>query len=348
MLYTTILRPILFRAAGGDAESIHEATLTMLAVLSHAPGAKAIAHKVASKHSAGSGRTLFGVHFPNTLGLAAGMDKNGRAIPAWAAMGFGFIEAGTVTWQIQPGNPRPRIFRLPEHAALINRMGFNNDSAVALAARLRTLGAPPVPIGISLGKSRAAAIEKATDDYCASFRALYDYGSYFALNVSSPNTPGLRTLQDRAHLSELLTALQEINARISQTRHSQPRPILVKIAPDLSESAISELLEVCDEHGVSGLIATNTTTSRQGVTSHPRAGEPGGLSGKPLAQRALEVVRFIRREAGPGLPIIGVGGIFTPDGALRMREAGADLIQIYTGLVYEGPGLVRRIVKALE
>ncbi|MEI7770332.1 MAG: quinone-dependent dihydroorotate dehydrogenase [Chloroflexales bacterium] len=343
MLYKRILRPILFRAAGGDAEAIHECTLAMLAMLGRTPATRLA--RVPSGPSLE--RTLFGVRFPNPVGLAAGMDKNGVALQAWAAMGFGFVEAGTVTWRAQPGNPRPRIFRLPQHEALINRMGFNNAGAVALAARLTALGDPPLPVGISLGKSRAAPIEAATDDYCASFRTLYDHGSYFAVNVSSPNTPGLRALQDRAQLGGLLAALQEINRRISHARHAAPKPLLVKIAPDLGDAAICELLEVCAEHAVSGLIATNTTVGRSGVTDHPRAGEAGGLSGRPLAARALQVVRLIRREAGPGLPIIGVGGIFTPDDALRMREAGADLLQIYTGLVYEGPGVVRRIVRAL-
>jgi dihydroorotate dehydrogenase len=339
MLYKRILRPILFRAAGGDAEAIHEFTLTMLALLGRVP--------IRFASDASQSRILFGVRFPNPVGLAAGMDKNGVAIQAWAAMGFGFVEAGTVTWRAQPGNPRPRIFRLPEREALINRMGFNNAGAMALAARLQALGAPPLPVGISLGKSRVAPLERATEDYCASFRTLYDQGSYFAVNVSSPNTPGLRSLQDRAQLGGLLAALQGINRRISQARRTLPKPLLVKIAPDLSDAAICELLEVCAEHAVSGLIATNTTVSRNGVTDHPRAGEVGGLSGRPLAARAREVVRFIRREAGPGLPIIGVGGIFTPDDALRMREAGADLLQVYTGLVYEGPGVVRRIARAL-
>jgi dihydroorotate dehydrogenase len=339
MLYKHILRPILFRATGGDAEAIHEFTLAMLALLGRAPLPRA--------GDPALERTLFGVRFPNALGLAAGMDKNGVAIPAWAALGFGFVEVGTVTWRAQPGNPRPRIFRLPQHAALINRMGFNNAGAMALAVRLRDLGPPPIPIGISLGKSKITPLEQATEDYCASFRTLYDQGSYFAVNVSSPNTPGLRSLQDRAQLGGLLSALQGINRRISQARRAAPKPLLVKIAPDLSEPAIGELLEVCAEHAVSGLIATNTTIGRSGVSDHPRAAEAGGLSGRPLAARAREVVRFIRREAGPGLPIIGVGGIFTPDDALRLREAGADLIQLYTGLVYEGPGMVRRIARAL-
>jgi dihydroorotate dehydrogenase len=339
MLYKKLIRPILFRARGGDAEAIHELTLTLLAALSRAP--------LPAAGDPSRGLTLFGVRFPNRLGLAAGMDKNGVAIPAWAAMGFGFVEAGTVTWRAQPGNPRPRLFRLPEREAIINRMGFNNAGAVALAARLRAQGAPPVPVGISLGKSRAAAIEAATEDYCASFRTLYDHGDYFAINVSSPNTPGLRALQDRAQLGGLLAALQDVNRRVSQARRHTPRPLLVKIAPDLSEAAIGELLDVCAEHAVSGLIATNTTVGRGGVADHPRAGEAGGLSGRPLAARALEVVRFIRREAGPALPIIGVGGIFTPGDACRMADAGADLLQVYSGLIYEGPGMVRKIARAL-
>jgi dihydroorotate dehydrogenase len=279
---------------------------------------------------------VFGVRFPNPVGLAAGVDKDGRALAAWAALGFGFVEAGTVTGRAQPGNPRPRLFRLPEHEAIINRMGFNNAGAEALAARLAAGGTGGVPLGISLGKSKATPLDEAVEDYLSSLRAVRRYADYLAVNVSSPNTPGLRSLQDRDQLTALLGALR---AEAGST------PLLVKIAPDLTDHAIGEVLEVCADHGVSGLIATNTTLSRDGLTrGGGAAGEAGGLSGRPLTRRALDVVTFVGKRTD--LPVIGVGGIMTPDDAARMFDAGASLVQLYSGLIYRGPGLVRAIVEA--
>jgi dihydroorotate dehydrogenase len=291
---------------------------------------------------------VFGVRFPNPVGLAAGMDKDGRALPAWAALGFGFVEVGTVTRHPQPGNPRPRLFRLRSSEAIINRMGFNNAGAQTLAARLERLGPLSVPLGISLGKSKITPVEEAVEDYCASLRALYRHGDYFAVNISSPNTPGLRSLQDRTALTELLGELNSTAAELS--RGGAAKPILVKIAPDLTDSAIGELLEVCAEHDVSGLIATNTTLGRSGLAEADAglADEAGGLSGRPLATRARDVVQFVSKETDGKLPIIGVGGIFSADDARRMVDAGASLVQVYTGFIYEGPGLVRRITKALR
>ncbi|HEY0697500.1 MAG TPA: quinone-dependent dihydroorotate dehydrogenase [Micromonospora sp.] len=334
MLFERLLRPVLFRLGGGDPEVAHEWTLRQLALLSRQPVALAA---LRARYAVRAPRTVFGVEFPNPVGLAAGMDKDGRALPAWSALGFGFVEVGTVTAHAQPGNPRPRLFRLPASEAVINRMGFNNAGAAALAERLTALRRPiGVPLGISLGKSRVTPLDAAVDDYLASFRALYAHGDYFAVNVSSPNTPGLRTLQDREHLDALLTALVG------------ERPILVKIAPDLTEPAIAELLEVCLARGAAGVIATNTTLGRDGLAAADtgRAGEAGGLSGRPLTARAREVVSFVHRETGGRLPVIGVGGIMEPDDAARLLDAGASLVQLYTGFIYRGPELVRSIARA--
>lgn len=349
MLYTRLLRPLLFTLSRRDPEAAHERTLALLATLSHAPRLLALARRAWAVADPALARTVCGLRFPNPVGLAAGMDKDGVALPAWAALGFGFVEVGTVTWHAQSGNPRPRLFRLPADAALINRMGFNNHGAAALAARLQQLPPLGIPIGVSLGKSRVTPVEAAVDDYCAALRALYAWGDYFAINVSSPNTPGLRALQDRAQLAGLLAALQQANRALSAERGVAPKPLLVKIAPDLSDQAIGEVLEVCAEQAVSGIIAVNTTLSRAGLPHTPpaRAAETGGLSGRPLAATALRIVRLISRETGGRLPIIGVGGICGPDDARRMLDAGASLVQLYTGLVYAGPGLVRAINRGL-
>ncbi|MBW4720137.1 quinone-dependent dihydroorotate dehydrogenase [Saccharothrix obliqua] len=339
MVYKSVVRKTLFRMHGGDAERIHETTLGALTALS--PLAKFVQRKPVAP------RTVFGVRFPNPVGLAAGLDKNGRALPSWAALGFGFVEVGTVTRHPQPGNPKPRLFRLRDSEAIINRMGFNNEGALALANRLDRLGPLPVPLGISLGKSKVTPVEEAVEDYRASLRALYRHGDYFAVNISSPNTPGLRSLQDRAALTELLS---ELTATADELAGSARRkPLLVKIAPDLTDEAIGELLEVCAAHGVAGLIATNTTLSRDGLApaDRPLADQAGGLSGRPLAARAREVVRFVSRETDGKLPIIGVGGIAGVDDAKRMLDAGASLLQLYTGFIYEGPGLVHRIARSL-
>jgi len=347
MIYERVARPVLFRIGGGDAEAAHERTLAALAVLAKRPRLVAAARRFAGPESP---TTVFGVRFPNVVGVAAGLDKNGVALPAWSALGFGFVEVGTVTRHAQPGNPAPRLFRLPASQGVINRMGFNNDGAEALARRLAAWGphtAPgrsglwPVPLGISLGKSKVTPLEDAVEDYVASLRSLHSYADYVAVNVSSPNTPGLRSLQDRGQLGALLAALRREGDALAG--HGRPSvPLLVKIAPDLTEPAIAEVLDVCTEHGVAGVIATNTTLSRDGATG-AHAGEAGGLSGRPLTARALEVVRFIAGETGGRLPIIGVGGILCADDAHRMLDAGASLVQLYTGLLYRGPGLVRQI-----
>ncbi|GAA2661914.1 MULTISPECIES: quinone-dependent dihydroorotate dehydrogenase [Actinosynnema] len=339
MIYRNVVRKALFSLHDGDAERVHETTLDLASKVS--PLAARVNLGV---RGPGLARTVFGVRFPNPVGLAAGLDKNGRALPAWAALGFGFVEVGTVTAKAQPGNPLPRLFRLRGSEAIINRMGFNNEGAQALADRLEALGPLPVPLGISLGKSKVTPVEEAEEDYRLSLRALHRHGDYFAVNISSPNTPGLRALQDRAALDRLLSAL---NAEMAEL--GARKPLLVKIAPDLTEAAIGELLEVCEAHGVDGLIATNTTLSRDGVVARDAhlTEQAGGLSGRPLAARAREVVRFVSRETGGKLPIVGVGGIASADDAKRMLDAGASLLQVYTGFIYEGPGLVRRINRSL-
>jgi dihydroorotate dehydrogenase len=346
-VFESAVRPVLFRLGGGDAETAHEFTLKRLAGLP-APARGLLRRRYAVPKPV----EVFGVRFPNPVGLAAGMDKNGVALPAWPALGFGFVEVGTVTAHAQPGNAKPRVFRLRDSAAVINRMGFNNAGAAALAARLEALRARAaaaadtdadardarpidVPLGVSLGKSKITDLDAAVDDYLASYRLLRPYADYIAVNVSSPNTPGLRTLQDKAHLAALLGTL------VGKT------PVLVKIAPDLTEPAIAEVLEVCLAYGAAGIIATNTTLARDGLAAadQPRAVEAGGLSGRPLTERARKVVHFVHEETGGRLPIIGVGGVVDADDAARLFDAGAALVQLYTGFVYRGPALVRAIAR---
>jgi dihydroorotate dehydrogenase len=328
--FESAVRPVLFRLGGGDPERAHEFSLRRLARLT--PAARAVLRRA---YAVRRPVEVFGVTFPNRVGLAAGMDKDGAALPAWPALGFGFVEVGTVTARAQPGNPKPRLFRLPESAGVINRMGFNNAGAAALAGRLEALGPLDVPLGISLGKSKATPLEEAVDDYLTSYTLLRPYADYIAVNVSSPNTPGLRTLQDKEHLAALLGAL------VGKT------PVLVKIAPDLAEPAIAEVLDVCLAYGAAGIIATNTTLGRDGLApaDQPRAGEAGGLSGRPLTERARKVVHFVHEETAGRLPIIGVGGILDADDAVRLFDAGASLVQLYTGFVYRGPALVRAVAR---
>lgn len=334
MLFERVVRPTLFRVGRGDPEAAHEWTLRRLAGLAGRPAALALLRRWYAVHAP---VTVFGVTFPNRVGLAAGMDKDGVALAAWPGLGFGFVELGTVTAQPQPGNPRPRLFRLPASEAIINRMGFNNQGAAALASRLAAAGRPPVPVGISLGKSKATPLAGAVEDYLAAYRALREHGDYFVVNVSSPNTPGLRTLQDRAHLDALLAALVG------------EKPVLVKIAPDLTDHAIGELLQVSTDRRAAGVIATNTTLARDRLApaNRARGAEPGGLSGAPLTDRARQVVGFVHRQTAGALPVIGVGGVMSPDDAARLRDAGAELVQLYTGFVYHGPGLVRACARRL-
>lgn len=300
---------------------------------------------------------LFGLKFPNPVGLAAGMDKQAAAVPVWSALGFGFCELGGVTRHPQTGNPPPRMFRAVKDRALINRMGFNNPGAEAMAERLakwRELGRwPKHPVGINLGKSKVTPLEEAAKDYVFSFRVLRDYADFFVVNVSSPNTPNLRQLQDKAALDEILAALQDANRGVNANgaAPNSPKPILVKVAPDLSFDALDEILELAGPRQIGGIIATNTTVTR------PQSGdeklkriyrEAGGLSGSPLAARSTEVICHIFRQTKGTLPIIGVGGIFKAEDAWEKITAGASLVQIYTGLVYEGPSMTQQIVNGLR
>jgi len=353
-IYQAGLRPILFSALKADPEWLHQRTLQALGWLertSERPLTQWVQAQLQHNYSLRSPemeQTLWGLKFPNPLGLAAGFDKDGVAAGVWGAFGFGFAELGTVTFQAQPGNPRPRLFRLSADKAALNRMGFNNQGAEALATRLgQRLGYPrSVPLGINLGKSKVTPLEDAAADYLGSFRLLKDLGDYFVVNVSSPNTPGLRSLQDASQLSQIVEALQQENQGL--------KPILVKIAPDLEEEAIRDVLNLAKNYQLSGIIATNTTirrdmlkTQRIEATGKPVTEEAGGISGAPLRQRSTEVIRFIHQQTQGQLPIIGVGGIFTAEDAWEKITAGASLIQVYTGWIYEGPWMARRILEGL-
>jgi dihydroorotate dehydrogenase len=287
-------------------------------------------------------REVFGLRFPNPIGLAAGFDKNAEALRAWEALGFGFVEAGTITAKAQEGNLKPRVFRIREQEAIINRMGFNNDGAEAVAARLMKLKAagrwPTIPIGMNIGKSRVTPLEEATGDYLFSFEKLFGAADYFVLNVSSPNTPGLRTLQNRGALEELFKAVQKSNLV-----RPKSKPLLVKIAPDLAFGQIEEILALIEAQKLSGIVATNTTLDHSAISEKMR--QEGGLSGKPLRQRSTEIVRFIASKSR--VPVIAVGGISDADSAMEKLDAGASLVQIYTGFIYRGPSLVKEICVAL-
>ena len=332
--YERLVRPILFSL---DAETAHHLTIELLQKASHFDPTLRV---LKSFQPSSKPKTLFGLNFPNPIGLAAGLDKNGVALPAWAALGFGFIEIGTVTAKAQPGNPKPRIFRLPEQQALINRLGFNNDGADAIAKRLAALRIsgrwPGVPVGINIGKSRATPLEQATDDYLYSFHVLRDFADYITLNISSPNTPGLRELQEPEKLTQLLYA-------IGNEARAAPKPVVVKISPDLSGADLKGILSVCEENGVSGIIATNTTLDHSSIA--PQLDQPGGLSGAPLRNKSTALVREI--AARSTIPVIASGGIFDAGSASEKFQAGAQLIQLYTGFVYRGPQLLREISDTL-
>ncbi len=338
--YRGVLRPLLFRAYGGDAERVHEHTLATVARIGRSRPALAALAALCARHR--SPVTVAGIQFPGIVGLAAGMDKDGVGVKTWGSLGFGHIELGTVTAQAQPGNDEPRLFRVPESRAIINRMGFNNCGAPALADRLAAAGvsrgnlAVGIPIGISIGKTKRVPLADAAEDYLASLRTVARYADYLAINVSSPNTPGLRSLQDAETLAELISAL--VNQAWRLPGGAAP-PIFVKVAPDLTEAALEEVVQVCSEAGAEGLIATNTTLGRDGISAdQPLAAEAGGLSGAPLTRRARQVVRFLAERTT--LPIVGVGGIMSRDDGQAMLDAGASLLQIYTGYVYSGAALV--------
>ncbi len=340
------MRPILFRL---PPETVHELALHSLTLfLGSQPARKFVARR--TRCSPFGGLKRFGLTFANPVGLAAGFDKNGTAAQALAALGFGFIEVGSVTSEPQPGNPRPRLFRLPRDRALINRAGFNNCGATQLAENIKR-HRPDCVLGVNIGKSGRVAIESAIPDYLESFAAVYDVADYVAINVSSPNTPNLRELQRPEMLRNLLESLQERNAELArQNALSKPKPLLLKIAPDLTETQIESIVEVAMAAGVAGIIATNTTVRRDDLLTSNKyvtaCGE-GGLSGAPLRQRSNQVVALIYRLTNGALPIIGVGGVFTAEDAWQKICAGASLIQLYTGFIYEGPSVARRINEGL-
>ena len=332
-----LVKPLLFRQ---NPEAVHDLVMAGLEFAGqHRPLLQLIA-AFCRVQDARLGSEVFGLYFPNPIGLAAGLDKNALAVPVWPALGFGFVEIGSVTALAQPGNPKPRLFRLPQDEALINRMGFNNQGAEAVAQRLERLyktgGKPAVPLGINLGKSKLTPLEEAPQDYLHSLQTLWEYGDYFAVNVSSPNT--LRQLQARERLEELLAALTDFTKT-----QPQPKPLLLKIAPDLTWEGTDEILELAERYGLSGIIATNTTTGREGLKTP--VDEAGGLSGRPLRSRSLEVLRYLRRHTA--LPIVSVGGIFTAEDVLERLQSGAALVQLYTAFIYEGPTLLRRLCQGL-
>jgi dihydroorotate dehydrogenase len=344
--YRSFLRPILFRL---PPETAHEFALHSLPLLL---GPKIVRERIAQKFDVDQFGELrrFGLSFRNPVGLAAGFDKNGIALEALAALGFGHIEAGTVTYQAQPGNARPRLFRVPLDKALINRAGFNNDGAAAFAERVQN-EAPRCVIGVSIGKSRAAAESETVADYLKCFETVYSVADYIAVNVSSPNTPGLRELQKAEHLVSLLKSLQARNQELAaQQQKSKTVPLLVKLAPDLEQSELELIVDVSKACDVAGIIATNTTVLRNGLASPAHVIEAcgaGGLSGAPLRRRSTEIIASLYRQSAGSMQIIGVGGIFSAEDAWEKICAGASLIQLYTGFIYEGPGIARAINRGL-
>nr|B8HW33.1 RecName: Full=Dihydroorotate dehydrogenase (quinone); AltName: Full=DHOdehase; Short=DHOD; Short=DHODase; AltName: Full=Dihydroorotate oxidase [Cyanothece sp. PCC 7425] len=355
-VYQSLLQPFVFQTLRADPETVKLQLLRLGESIerhSDRPPARWIKQQLAQTFSLPTpelSQQLWGLTFPNPIGLAAGLDKDGVAAGLWGSFGFGFAEVGTVTYHPQPGNPRPRLFRLPADRAGINRMGFNNRGAAALAQTLEQAqkrSARTIPLGINLGKSKVTPLEEAVEDYLGSFRLLQAWGDYFVINVSSPNTPGLRSLQTAANLEPILSALQNEN----QAR----RPLLLKISPDLAWEDLATIIDLVKTYQWAGLIATNTTIARPELQTKviPQTGkspqeEAGGLSGAPLKQRSTEVIRFIHQQTGGQLPIIGVGGVFTAADAWEKIMAGATLIQVYTGWIYEGPGMVKQLLTGLQ
>jgi dihydroorotate dehydrogenase len=336
-LYRLLFRPLLFRL---DPERAHHLILRFLQCLAQSPLLQRLLSCWQPLEHPALQTQVAGLRFPNPFGLAAGFDKNAIAVDAFAALGFGFVEIGTVTPRSQVGNPLPRLFRLPADEAVINRLGFNNDGATVVARRLQ-MAQRRLLIGVNLGKNADTPLEQALNDYRTCLEGLYDVGDYVVINVSSPNTPGLRQLQVRDNMYTLLSGLQACNYELARTRQVQPRPLFVKIAPDLEPSELDDIVEAVQSCAADGIIATNTTIGRQGLTT--LTSEAGGLSGRPLRQRSTEVIRYLYRCSQGSIPIIGVGGIFSAEDAYEKICAGASLIQLYTGLIYRGPSLPRRI-----
>jgi dihydroorotate dehydrogenase len=341
MLYRCV-RPLLFSL---DAERAHRLTFASAAVLAHLPGGLAAVSAISRFDHPALAVDVFGLRFPNPVGLAAGFDKDATLVPPLAAVGFGFLELGSVTPRPQPGNPRPRLFRLREDQGIINRMGFNNRGAVALAERLASLHARPIPLGVNLGKNKDTPLDRAAEDYVQALRAVGAVADYAVVNVSSPNTPGLRNLQQAAELQAILSATLREREQLARAT-GRVLPILVKFAPDLDPNDLETAVQASLDAGISGIIATNTTLQRDGLRSALGV-EAGGLSGRPLFPLAVEAVRRIAGLTAGRIPVIGVGGIASAEDAYAFIRAGATLVQLYTGLVYQGPGVVRQIKRGL-
>lgn len=345
MLYKSILRPLLFRK---DPEESHEMILALLAKSEVFSG---ILEKIYSVGDARLKVKIGPLTFANPVGLAGGFDKNAVAPRMIASFGFGFMEIGAITAQAQPGNPKPRLYRLPEDDALINRLGFNNEGATVIAARLANLRAlgrlPTIPLGINIGRTKIVETKDAVADYLSTFEKLFSHGDFFTLNVSSPNTPNLRDLQDKTLLADLLGAVQEKNRQLAAAAHRKQKPVFVKIAPDMEFAQVDEIIEVVDSFQLAGIVATNATAFMRDTVKSPLGREPGGLSGRPITTMVTNFVSHIYKNTRGRLPIIGVGGIFNAEDAYNKIIAGASAVQIYTGFVYEGPAAVKRINQGL-
>ncbi|WP_411345959.1 quinone-dependent dihydroorotate dehydrogenase [Paenibacillus sp. WLX1005] len=339
MLYRNLFKPVLFRM---DPEKAHHLVIGGLGTGVRIPGTLSAMQSMYGIDSTPDMTTeLFGITFPGPVGLAAGLDKNAQAVMGLSSAGFGFMEVGTVTPKPQPGNEQPRLFRLPSDRALINRMGFNNDGAEVMAGRLKRLPSHPIPIAVNIGKNKVTPNEQAASDYKACIRTLYPYADFFVVNISSPNTPDLRNLQHGNELKELLAEVME-EMSDQQRKHGSFKSVLVKIAPDVSDSELEYMVETITQSGAAGLIATNTTLSRDGLT-HSSAGETGGLSGRPLTERSTDIISRVYRQTEGKLPIIGCGGIFSAQDAYDKIKAGSSLVEIYTSFIYEGPQVTRRL-----
>lgn len=340
-MYKALIRPLLFQL---NPERAHHFTFGLLQAFTSLPGVKTLLRLLFRVRDPRLERKILGLTFPNPIGLAAGFDKDARLIDAMACFGFGFIEIGTLTPRPQSGNDKPRLFRLPADQALINRMGFNNDGVTAAVERLRNRTSSVI-VGGNIGKNKTTPNDQAQEDYALCMEALYPYVDYFVVNVSSPNTPGLRELQEKEPLKKLLLRVKAISQ--SKDKH---KPVLLKIAPDLTKEQLDDVVDILKATATDGIIATNTTISREGLSTGQAEVATigaGGLSGRPVRHRSTEIIRYLREKLGKDYPIIGVGGIMTPEDAVEKLEAGADLAQIYTGFVYEGPGFVRRINERL-
>jgi dihydroorotate dehydrogenase len=335
-MYKFLIKPILFLF---DPEWVHHAVFYLLKVIHRIPGMGSMIRGLYHIKDQRLERKLFGLTFPNPVGLAAGFDKDAKLYQELSNFGFGFIEIGTLTPKPQPGNPKKRLFRLPEDNGLINRMGFNNQGVVEAIERLKKNNG--VLIGGNIGKNKITPNDEAVSDYVQCFEALFPHVDYFVVNVSSPNTPNLRALQDKEPLQHLLQTLKDLNLK-----RNSPKPILLKIAPDLIDDQLLDIIDIVTTVKIDGVIASNTTLSREGLISSNKS-EMGGLSGKPVAERSTEVIRFLHEKSNNAFPIIGVGGIHSSEDAINKLNAGASLIQLYTGFVYEGPGVIKKINKAI-